>query len=184
MIDHDSQLIAFLSGGALTAEERQRVAAFVAAEVRRDASTWYKKDVEVSKDLQLSRENPGAVTADLWQKWRWNYAISAAEDVEAQIVAAHDPVLAFDRERTTLIAEQTIRSLRDAAAWVAQQTGRPQPDAQYSLNLRNTIRQQWRTWPNETLSSLTYIVKDFPATVEYMLGVMSDTQRREFLTSW
>jgi hypothetical protein len=34
------------------------------------------------------------------------------------------------------------------------------------------------------LSSLTYIVKDFPATVEYMLGVMSDTKRREVFTSW
>jgi hypothetical protein len=73
----------------------------------------------------------------------------AVEDVEAQIVAAHDPVLAFDRERSALITEQTIRSLRDAAAWVAQQTGRPKPDAQYSVNMRNTIRQQWRTWPNE-----------------------------------
>ena len=56
---------------------------------------------------------------ELPRRVKVRFALSAAEDVEAKIVAAHDPVLAFNNERDALITAQTLRSLRDPAAWVA-----------------------------------------------------------------
>lgn len=184
MVDHDAQLVAFLVGGALSPEERQRIAAFAAAKVQLDANAMYRNDAELSKDLQLIHDHPGAISAEQWMNWRWRSALAAPEAADGRIVAAHDPVLAFDRERSTLITEQTLRSLRDATAWAAEQTGRSPPDARYIEDMRETIEQQWQTWPDETLTSLTYIVRNFPAMVEYTEGVMSDQQRREFFTSW
>ena len=50
---------------------------------------------------------------ELPRRVKVRFALSAAEDVEAKIVAAHDPVLAFNNERDALITAQTLRSLRD-----------------------------------------------------------------------
>jgi len=182
LIDHDMQLLEFLCGGSLTAQERQRFAAAITQQFREDRNLWYRNDVEVSKDLRSIRENPGAISAEVWTKGRLSYASTNVEG--SRILEAHDPIVVFDRNRPVLITEQTLRSLRDAATWMAQHTGRPKPDARYIENMRNTIRQQWRTWPDDTLSALSFSVKDFPATVEYMLGVLPEAKRTEFFRTW
>jgi hypothetical protein len=175
LIDHDTQLLEFLCGGSLTAEERRRFAAAITEQFREDPNLWYRNDVGVSKDLRSIRENPGAISAEVWMKGRLSYASATVEG--SRILEAHDPIVVFDSNRPVLITEQTLRSLRDAATWVAQHTGRPKPDAQYIEKMRNTIRQQWRTWSDDTLSALSFSVKDFPATVEYMLGVLPEAKR-------
>src|SRR5215475_81183 len=182
LIDHDTQLLEFLCRGSLTAEERRRFAAAISEQFREDPNPWYRNDVGVSKDLRSIRENPGAVSAEVWMKWRLSYASATVEG--SRILEAHDPIVVFDSNRPVLITEQTLRSLWDAATWVAQHTGRPEPDAQYIEKMRNTIRQQWRTWPDDTLSALSFSVKDFPATVEYMLGVVPEAKQAELFRTW
>jgi len=182
LIDHDTQMLTFVCGGPLTAEEKHRFAAVITQQVRQNANFWYKTDAQVSQDLQEARNHPGTVRAEIWLKWRIAFA---GDNVEGtRIAAAHDPVLVVDKERQLLITEQTLRSLREAANWVAQQTGRPKPDAQYIEKLRNTIMQQWRTWPKETLAALTGAVKDFPGTVAYTMGDLPEAQRKEVFTQW
>jgi len=182
LIAHDTQLLEFLCGGSLTAEERRRFAAAITEQFREDPNLWYSSDVEVSQDLRSIRENPGAISAEVWMKWRLRYASATVEG--SRILEAHDPIVVFGSNRPVLITEQTLRSLRDAATWVSQHTGRPKPDAQYIANMRNTIRQQWRTWPDDTLSALSFSVKNLPATVEYMLGVLPEAKRAEFFRTW
>ena len=117
----------------------------------------------------------------MWLKWRLLYAFSDVEGT--RIAAAHDPIVVADRDRV-LVTEQTLRGLRDAAVWVAQQTGRPKPDAQYIDNMRNTIKRQWQSWPKDSLTALSFSVKTFPAAVEYTMGVLPEGKRKEVFTAW
>ncbi len=128
----------------------------------------------------LPRENRGAIQAEMWEKWRLAYAQSAPGDVEAQIVEAHDPTVVFDRGNKLLITEHTLLILHDAVSWMAQQEGETQPATSYVQGLRSNIRQNYLKWPLEVRSSYAHITKDFPATQQYMLSVMSEADRQKF----
>lgn len=178
LIDHDTQVLSFVCGGPLTPQEQQRFAAAITDQVRHNAAYWYKNDATVVSDLRLIHGNLARGRDEMWQRWRLAYAFAPVEGT--RIAAAHDPVVAADEGRHLFVSEHTLRSLRDAMTWVAQQTGGPKPDAQYIVNMRNTIRQKWRTWPNDTLSAVTNIVQDFPASEE-VLGSLAEGQRRQIL---
>lgn len=182
IIEHDTELLTFLCGGELTGEEKRRFAAQIIQQVPKDPNLWYRNDVAVSQDLKSLHGNVGAIPAEIWLKWRWSYALDTVEG--SRILAAHDPIVVLNREHGLLITEHTLRTLQAAATWLARETGRPAPGEQYAVTLRKTIQQQWHTWPDDTLHALTNSVKDFPATVEYTLGVMPEAKRKELFAAW
>lgn len=165
IIDHDTPILEFLCRCALSEDEKRRFSAAITEQVRQNPSYWYKNDAQVFQDWQAIMDYPGRKRAEEWLKYRFIYATQNVEI--ARIAAAHDPIVVLDAQRRILITERTLTSMQVAAAWVAKVTGRPQPDAQYIDKMRNLIKQNWRSWPEQTLSAVTNIVLNFPATLQY-----------------
>jgi hypothetical protein len=105
----------------------------------------------IQKDLKLIARGSQLDVAEIWERWRKAFALHPdAGDEDAQIVEVHDPTIVLDRERQLLVSEKTVQLLHDAVSWINQNTGVPQPDTGYFASTRNSIRQEFMTWPQQT----------------------------------
>ena len=62
---------------------------------------------------------------------------------EARVVAAHDPVVVFDRANKRLVTERSLLVLRGAAAWTAKTAGIAGPDASFVDTARRGLRSRY-----------------------------------------
>jgi hypothetical protein len=183
LIDNGTQLVSFVCGGPLNAEEKQRIARYAQATIKQFAENWYRNDVIIRQDMKAVRENPGVISAETWEKWRLAFALAPPDDVEAQIIEAHDPTVVRDREHQLVITEHSLQNLYSAAAWAAQQSGGASPGAGYVVRMRNIIKQRYTSWPEIVRASYAHIVRDLAGTKEY-LPVVSATLRNNLFVAW
>lgn len=168
---HEIALLQFYGGGSpLTAEEKQQASDMVQRELRDAPRAEIAADVGATKLLHtlakadapliaLARET-GRLNAQLHEAV--NPALQQQQAMEAQIIAAHDPVIVFDAAHKRLITEQTLRVLQHADAVGAATFNVPPPGPDFVAQMREALPRAYPTMDNGMQDAMAHAERNLP----------------------
>ena len=185
IVQREEALIAFYGGGApLSAPERQETTTMVALELQRAPQAEMAADAEAAKLLRvLDRAGPPLI-ALAREGGRLNAQLHAAvspalqqeQEMEARIIAAHDPVVVFDAAHKRLISEQTLRVLQQADSFGATLFGVPPPGPAFVAQMQTAMPHAYDTMDDAMRDAMAHAERDMPYAPGFLQSL--DPRRR------
>ena len=173
-------LVEFYGGGSpLSAQEQQETADMVQREMQSAPRAEQAADADAKKLLAALRQAQPQLIALARSTGRLNAQLHEVvspelkdqQALEAQIIAAHDPVIVFDPAHKQLVSEQTIHVLQQADAFGAAKFGVPAPGADFPEQMRQAIPRAWPDMDSGMKEAMAHAERDLPYAPGFLQGI-------------
>jgi hypothetical protein len=180
VVQREIALLRFYGGGSALSEQEQKTAAdMVQLEMQQAPRAEIDADAGAAKLLRALTQAQPPTIALARESGRLNAqlhdavspALRSQQAMEAQIIAAHDPVIVFDPAHKRLVSEQTLRILQHADELGASTFGVPAPGPDFVDLMRKALPGAWPNMDDGMQDSLAHAERDLPYAAGFLQGI-------------
>ena len=177
MVGREIQMLQLIGGAPLTPAEQQQAARINQIALRADLQAWAKDDANcvvilrrvAAHDRMLearAREDSRLITEKGVSSVP---ALQQVMDMEAAIIRAHDPTVAY--VAPNLVTEASLRALAQAVAWTSVHGSLPPGPADLVATERDLIRRGYASYPVDLQTAYAHIGRNFATAAAFMSEV-------------
>jgi len=192
MTQREIFLLQFYGGGSpLSPQERQEAADIIENGMQHEPQAELAAAANAAKLVRLLAHAPGPMIARVRETVRLNVelheavspALQQQQLEEARIIAAHDPVVVFDRAHKRLVTVQTLKILEQGNRLGAQIFSVPAPGEDFVAEMRQAIPRAWPSMDDGMQEAMAHAERDMP----YAMGFLQSANRQklaDFVRTW
>jgi hypothetical protein len=170
---HDEiAMLVFIGGGALSPDEERDAGQIVGHAMATRPAFWTDADHKARIVLQRISIGDPIARADLRERLRTAAALHPADDPdlakEAEIIAAHDPIVVLDADHQLAVTQQTLVTWQQADQLMADRLQLAGPKQDFLTRAAAAVRASEATWDKETRDAYAHVARNLAAMRVYL----------------